>query len=184
MTSDETCCCETPNLLAEFPEKTQELESFIDSNVPADLTMARRKGCLIQCLYKAQAIFGYLPLEVQELVAERLRLQQSDVYGVISFYSFFTDLPVGKYKINVCMGTACYVRGSKDVLIAFEEQLGIKEGETTEDGLFSLGGLRCVGACGLAPVVMVNEKTYGSVEKSQVKAILAEVSEELANEAN
>ena len=171
MTSDQTCCCEAPDLLAQFPEKTRELEAYID-DLPECESMDRRRGYLIQCLHTAQALFGYLPLEVQERVADKLRLQLSDVYGVVSFYSFFTDVPVGEFKVNVCTGTACFVRGADKILKEFSEQLQIKAGETSDDMKFSLGGLRCVGACSLAPVVMVNERVYGNVTPKMVKAII------------
>ena len=108
-------------------------------------------GELINILHAAQGIFGYLPREVQEIIAGRLYIPVSKVYGVVTFYSFFTMTPKGKYPISVCLGTACYVRGAEKVLEEFQRQLEIKVGETTSDGLFSLDCLRCVGACGLAP---------------------------------
>ena len=171
MTSDQKCCCKSPDLLEQFPAKTRELEAYID-NQPDCESMDRRRGYLIQCLHKAQALFGYLPQELQELVAGKLRLQMSDVYGVVSFYSFFTDEPVGKYKVNVCTGTACFVRGADKILKEFSDQLRITAGETSEDMKFSLGGLRCVGACSLAPVVMVNDRVYGNVTPKMVNAII------------
>mgnify|MGYP002593094552 CR=1 FL=1 len=112
-------------------------------------------GELINILHAAQGIFGYLPREVQEIIAGRLHIPVSRVYGVVTFYSFFTMTPKGKYPISVCLGTACYVRGAEKVLDEFQRQLEIKVGETTPDGLFSLDCLRCVGACGLAPVVTI-----------------------------
>ena len=118
-------------------------------------------GELINILHAAQGIFGYLPREVQEIIAGRLHIPVSRVYGVVTFYSFFTMTPKGKYPISVCLGTACYVRGAEKVLDEFQRQLEIKVGETTPDGLFSLDCLRCVGACGLAPVVTIAGKVYG-----------------------
>ena len=119
-------------------------------------------------------IFGYLPEEVQKYIAERLKISHAEVYGVISFYSYFTDKPVGRYKINVCIGTACFVKGAGKVLEEFKRHLNIKEGETSEDGKFFLGSLRCVGACSLAPVVMVNDRVYGNVTAEKVSDILKE----------
>ena len=135
-------------------------------------TLKKNRGFLIQTLHKAQGIFGYLPEDIQLFVADHLKLHLADVYGVISFYSFFTDQPVGKYKINVCTGTACFVKGAGDILEEFSRHLEIKEGETSEDLEFSLGGLRCVGACSLAPVVMVNDQVYGNVTKDMVSEII------------
>lgn len=148
-------------------EKFDELGSFIDS-------MATTKGELIRVLHKAQEIFGYLPKEVQVYVAKKLNIPVAKVFGVVSFYSFFTMTPKGKYSIAVCMGTACYVRGAEKVLDQFKAQLGIETGETTEDGKFSISALRCVGACGLAPVVTIGEKVYGRVTPEMVKDIIAE----------
>jgi NADP-reducing hydrogenase subunit HndA len=132
------------------------------------------EGELINVLHKTQEHFGYLPAEIQEAVAQELKMSVAKVYGVVTFYSFFTMLPKGKYPISICTGTACYVRGADNVLQEFKRQLNIEVGETTEDGKYSLSCLRCVGACGLAPVVLVGEKTYGRVSPEGVKEILAE----------
>jgi NADH-quinone oxidoreductase subunit E/NADP-reducing hydrogenase subunit HndA len=148
----------------------RELEEFINS-------IQDKKGALISVLHKAQEIFGYLPEEIQSFVAEQLELPLAKVYGVVSFYSFFTMTPKGKYPISVCMGTACYVRGAGKVLEDFERELGIKAGETTQDGMFSIDALRCVGACGLAPVVLVGEEVYGKDEAKKVKDIIKKYSE-------
>ena len=134
------------------------------------------KGELINVLHKAQHLFGYLPVEVQEVIAKELKTSVAHVYGVVSFYSFFTMTPKGEHPISICMGTACYVRGAEKVLDEFKRILKVKVGETTEDGKFSLSCLRCVGACGLAPVVMVGEKVYGRVAPDGVKDILDEYS--------
>lgn len=131
-------------------------------------------GELINVLHKAQEIFGYLPAEVQEVVAKELNVSVAHVYGVVSFYSFFTMTPKGKHPISICLGTACYVRGAEKVLDEFRKLLKIQVGETTPDGKFSLSGLRCVGACGLAPVVTIGDKVYGRVAPDGVKEILAE----------
>ncbi|HOW31841.1 MAG TPA: NAD(P)H-dependent oxidoreductase subunit E [Bacteroidales bacterium] len=132
------------------------------------------KGELINVLHKAQHLFGYLPAEAQEVIAKELNTSVAHVYGVVSFYSFFTMTPKGEYPISICMGTACYVRGAEKVLDEFKRILKVKVGETTGDGKFSLSCLRCVGACGLAPVVMVGEKVYGRVAPDGVKDILDE----------
>ena len=122
-----------------------------------------------------QDTLGYLPKEVQELIALELGISAARVYGVVSFYSFFTMKPKGKYPISVCMGTACYVRGGEKVLDEFRRQLGIEVGGTTPDGLFSLDSLRGVGACGLAPVVMIGPRVYGRLKVTDVKGILDEI---------
>lgn len=129
-------------------------------------------GELISILHKSQGEFGYLPEDVQRAIATKLDISIAKVYGVVTFYSFFTMTPKGRHAISVCMGTACYVRGAEKIVDEFKEQLGIKVGGVTEDGKFSLDCLRCVGACGLAPVVLIGEKVYGRVEVHQVKEIL------------
>lgn len=145
----------------------EELDEFIDS-------LPTKKGALIQVLHHAQGLFGYLPKEVQLHIAKKLDVSPAKVYGVVSFYSYFTTEQKGEYKISVCLGTVCFVKGADKILVEFEKQLGIKSGETTSDLMFSLEGLRCVGACGLAPVVVVNGKVYGQVKVDQVKDIIAE----------
>ncbi len=129
---------------------------------------------LINVLHKAQEHFGYLPAEVQELIAAELNMSVAKVYGVVTFYSFFTMVPRGQYPISICTGTACYVRGAEKVLDEFRKQLSIEVGQVTPDGKFSLSCLRCVGACGLAPVVMIGEKTFGRVAPEKVNEILGE----------
>jgi len=171
-------CCDCKagqkrNLITEFPEKTKQLSAFIDALEIGD-DRDRNRGFLIESLHEAQHIFGYLPRAVQQFVADKLKLHLAEVYGVISFYSYFTDKPVGKYKINVCTGTACFVKGSGAVLEEFKRLLVLEEGETSPDEKFSLGGLRCVGACSLAPVVMVNDKVYGKVTTKMVAEIISE----------
>lgn len=132
------------------------------------------KGELINVLHKTQTTFGYLPEAVQEIVAENLNTSLAHVYGVVSFYSFFNMTPKGEFPINICMGTACYVRGAEKILHEFRTLLDIKVGETTKDEKFSLSSLRCIGACGLAPVILVGEKVYGRVTLDSVKEILDE----------
>ena len=134
-------------------------------------------GELINVLHKCQHEFGYLPAEIQEVVADELNVSEAKVYGVVTFYSFFSMIPKGKYPISICTGTACYVRGAENVLAEFKKDLGVGVGETTPDGKFSLNCLRCVGACGLAPVVLVGEKTYGRVSPDGVKDIIKEYEE-------
>ncbi len=131
-------------------------------------------GELINVLHGAQKMFGYLPAEVQEIVAAEMNVSVAHVYGVVTFYSFFSMLPKGKHPISVCMGTACYVRGAEKVLEEFRRLLNVKVGDTTIDGKFSLSCLRCVGACGLAPVVTIGERVYGRVSPEDVKGILGE----------
>jgi NADH-quinone oxidoreductase subunit E/NADP-reducing hydrogenase subunit HndA len=129
---------------------------------------------LINVLHKTQEHFGFLPAEVQELIAAELQMSVAKIYGVVTFYSFFTMVPRGKFPISVCTGTACYVRGAEKVLDEFTKQLGIEVGQVTPDGKFSLSCLRCVGACGLAPVVLIGEKTFGRVAPEKVAEIIAE----------
>ena len=133
-----------------------------------------KPGEVINVLHKVQGEYGYLPAEVQELVAKELGIPVSRVYGIVSFYSFFTMTPKGEHPISVCLGTACYVRGAEKVLDELKRQLGINVGEVTPDGKFSLNTLRCVGACGLAPVIEVGDKVYGRMTPDRVKDVLAE----------
>ncbi len=132
------------------------------------------QGEIINILHKVQSEFGFLPMEVQELISEEIRMPVAQIYGIISFYSFFSMKPKGKHPISICLGTACYVRDSEKVLEEFKRQLGVGLGELTSDGKFSLDTLRCVGACGLAPVALIGEKVYGRVTPNQVKEILSE----------
>jgi NADH-quinone oxidoreductase subunit E/NADP-reducing hydrogenase subunit HndA len=138
---------------------------------------------LINVLHKVQGKLGYLPAEVQEVIARELKSSVARVYGVVTFYSFFTMIPKGEFPISICMGTACYVRGAEQVLSEFKRQLKVEVGESTSDGKFSLNCLRCVGACGLAPVVTVGEKVYGRVAPTQVKDIIAEYRNSLSDVA-
>jgi len=131
-------------------------------------------GELINVLHKTQEVFGYLPPEVQRVIAKELNISEAKVYGVVTFYTFFTMKPKGKHPVSICLGTACYVRGAEKVVDEMKKELGIKVGDVTPDGKFSLDCLRCVGACGLAPVVIVGDKVFGRVETSQIKGILAQ----------
>ena len=129
-------------------------------------------GALIPVLHEAQQIFGYLPEDVQVKVAEGLNLPLSEIFGVITFYSLFSTQPRGKFTISVCMGTACYVRGSADILKKLQDELAIGVEGTTDDGLFSLTITRCLGACGLSPVININEDVYGRLTPNGIPAIL------------
>lgn len=131
-------------------------------------------GALMPALQAAQGIYGYLPEEVQRIIAEEINVSMEEVFGVATFYSQFTLNPRGQLQVSICMGTACYVKGSGDVLEKFKEELGIESGECTANGKFSLVATRCLGCCGLAPVLTVNETVYGKVAVGDVKKILDE----------
>ncbi len=132
-----------------------------------------KKGALVPLLHEAQEIFGYLPEEVQRRVADGLGIPLSEVYGVATFYSLFSLKPRGKHKIGVCLGTACYVRGAGAILAELEKQLGIRVNDTTADGKFTLEITRCIGACGLSPVMTVDEDVFGRLTPEKIKEILA-----------
>jgi NADP-reducing hydrogenase subunit HndA len=146
-----------------------------------DAVLAEHKGegqkALMSTLQKAQGIYGYLPLHVQKKVAFSLNVSVAEVYGVISFYSFFSLKPKGETVVNVCLGTACYVKGAQPILEKIESSIGIKSGEVTKDGKFSISACRCVGACGLAPVIMVNEDVYGRLTPDEIPGIIAKYKE-------
>ncbi len=153
------------------PEQEAQLHAVIEESKSTP-------GCLMHILQEAQAIYGYLPIQVQKTIAEGLGKSLSDVYGVATFYSQFSLTPKGKHRVSVCLGTACYVKGSDKILEEVEKQLGIKCGECTADGLFSIDSCRCVGACGLAPVMMIGEEVYGKLTPDKVKGILDSYREE------
>ncbi len=148
------------------PEQKAQLIEVINN-------LRDQKGCLMPIMQAAQDIYGYLPLEVQSVIAEELGISVEEVYGVATFYSQFNLSPQGKYKISVCLGTACYVKGSQDVLNKIEDIIGIKAGECTADAKFSIEACRCIGACGLAPVFTVNDEVYGRLTADDVPDILA-----------
>lgn len=148
------------------PEQEQELNQALQE-------LKGTRGALMPALQKAQEIFGYLPIEVQQRVALGLDIPLEEVYGVSTFYSQFTLNPKGQYKISVCLGTACYVKGSGSLYEALKEKLGIDGGECTEDGKFSLDACRCIGACGLAPVLTINDDVYGRLIVDDLDDILA-----------
>jgi NADH-quinone oxidoreductase subunit E len=158
-------------------KKYSELNSYIDNLLNNDKSQ-EGSSQLIQVLHYAQGIFGYLPAEVQEWIAGKLSISPAEVFGVVSFYSYFTMKPRGKYKISVCTGTACYVKGAQSLLETLEDELGLKAGETSQDGRFSLDILRCIGACGIAPVMLVNDKAYGNLTPDQARIIIKKYSAE------
>ena len=157
-------CCEEQVLMQ------QKLDKVIEDH--KDM-----QGALIPVLHEAQSIYGYLPYEVMKRIAEGLQIPVAKVYGVATFYSQFSLEKKGKYRINVCMGTACYVKGSGDILNKFRERLGIEVGECTDDGLFSLESCRCIGACGLAPVITINDEVYGRLTPDDIPGIIAKYRE-------
>lgn len=149
----------------ENKEKLEDFKIFIKEN-------KNKQGALMPVLQKAQALFGYLPEEVLQIISKDLNVPLSEVYGVATFYSQFSLIPKGEYKIGVCLGTACYVRGAQDILNKVVETLGIEVGETTPDRKFSITATRCLGACGLAPVLVVNDDVYGRLTVDDVEKII------------
>lgn len=135
------------------------------------------KGALMPVLQQAQGIYGYLPIEVLKIIAQEMDIPLEKIYGVATFYSQFTLNPKGKYTISVCLGTACYVKGSGDIFDELSKKLGIKGGETTSDGKFTLLDCRCIGACGLAPVLTVNDDVYGRLTVDDVDGIISKYSD-------
>ena len=146
-------------------EQEKELLEVIDAHKGQD-------GAAIPVLHKAQEIYGYLPIEVQTMIAEGLDIPLAEIYGIVTFYTQFSLNPKGKYKIGVCLGTACYVKGSGDILEKIKSILGIDVDECTPDGKFSIEATRCIGACGLAPVITINEDVYGRLVVDDVEDIL------------
>jgi len=156
----------TAALFTGTKEQEQKLNEAIDF-------YKTQKSSLMPVLQAAQEIYGYMPEEVQKIVARGMGVSLSEVYGIVTFYSQFHLTPKGKYKINVCLGTACYVIGSAQILDRIEKELGIKDGECTGDGKFSIDSARCVGACGLAPVISINDDVYGKVNENMIPEILS-----------
>ena len=148
------------------PEQEAQLKAIIEEN-------KNDSSMLMHVMQQAQAIYGYLPFEVQVMIAEGMDIPLEKVYGVSTFYAQFSLSPKGKYNISVCLGTACYVKGAQAILDEISKQLGIAAGECTEDGIFSLEASRCIGACGLAPVMNINDDVYGKLTPDQVAGILA-----------
>lgn len=146
-------------------EQEEQLKAVIEDHKGME-------GAAIPVLHKAQEIYGYLPLEVQEMIAEGLNVPLAEIYGIVTFYAQFSLYPKGQYQVAVCLGTACYVKGSGDILDKIKERLGIDVGQCTADGKFSIDATRCIGACGLAPVLTVNEEVYGRLTVNDVDDIL------------
>lgn len=142
-----------------------ELKKYIDS-------VKNSQGVTMQILQKAQGIFGYLPLEVQQFISAETNIPLADIYGVVTFYTQFSTEEKGRHKIGVCLGTACYVKGSQEIMDRLAEELNVKVGKTTEDRLFTLEATRCLGCCGLAPVMMIDDDVYGKMEPQKIKEIL------------
>lgn len=134
------------------------------------------EGGIISALHEVQDTYGYISSTAQKYLSKELNVPMSEIYGIITFYSRFSLVPKGKYNIQVCMGTACYVKGSEKVLNRFKEKLGIKEGETTSDGKFSVESVRCIGACGLAPAIVINEEVYGKMDEKKVDELIEKYS--------
>lgn len=149
----------------EHEKEFQELKAFLDSK-------KGQKGILMQALQKAQEIFGYLPLEVHKFISQETGIPVAEIYGVSTFYTQFSITPKGKHKVGVCLGTACYVRNSQAVLDKLAETLNIKVGDTTSDNLFTLEATRCLGCCGLAPVMMIDDEVYGKVDPEKIPEII------------
>lgn len=158
--SGKGCCCS--NMVDEREEKLQKIIEKYKGT----------KGALIPVLHEAQELYGYLPMKVQKIISEGLDVPLAEIYGVVTFYTQFSLKPKGKYKIQVCMGTACYVKGANLILDKLQEKLGIHVGDCTDDGLFSLEACRCIGACGLAPVIMINDDVYGRLSPDEIEGIL------------
>ena len=146
-------------------EQEEQLKAVIESH-------KGEEGAVIPVLHEAQNIYGYLPIEVQEMISEGLNVPLAEIYGIVTFYTQFSLNPKGKYQIGICLGTACYVKGSGDILDKVKEILGIDVGECTPDGLFSIDATRCIGACGLAPVMTVNDDVYGRLVVDDVADII------------
>lgn len=153
------CCCSCVD------EKEQKLQEIIEK-------YRNSKGALIPVLHEAQEVYGYLPMNVQKKISESLNISLSEIYGVVTFYTQFSLKPKGRFKVSACMGTACYVKGSNLILEKLREKLGIHVGDCTEDGKFSLDACRCIGACGLAPVIMINDDVYGRLTPDDIEKVL------------
>ncbi len=160
----QSCCCSTEEKSQK--EKFDEIANIID-------LYKGKEGSLIQVLHLAQEIYGHLPLELQKFISKKMGLSLSEVSGVITFYSFFSTVPRGKHTIRVCMGTACYVRGGKRIVEKLTEILGVNIGGTTEDGKFTFEIARCIGACGLAPAMMIDDVVYKQVNVNRLESILS-----------
>lgn len=148
--------------------KIEKIKNYIDE-------IDDKKRNIIKILHYAQEVYGYLPKELQLYIARKVNLPASKINGIVTFYSFFTEKAIGKYEVSVCMGTACYVKDSKTILEEFENQLDIGDDGISKNGLFSLNSVRCIGACGLGPVIKINDKIIGHVKKDMVKGIIEDI---------
>ena len=155
------CACQSETDQEKLERISEVIEEYKD-----------KEGSLIQILHLAQGIYGYLPLSLQQFIAAKLDLPLSKIYGVATFYSFFSTKPRGEYTIKVCLGTACYVRGGKKILERLRDILGIAVGETTSDGKFTLEVMRCIGACGLAPAITINDQVFKQVNPDKLQSLL------------
>lgn len=166
----------TKSTAMEFPKETlQALDDYIES-------LDDEQGLLIHILHKAQELFGYLPQDLQLYIARKLDIPAAKVFGVVSFYSFFAQEKRGKHNVSICMGTACFVQGAERVYDALCSALGVEAGGTSEDGLFTLNAVRCIGACGLAPVALIDDKVYGHLSEEKIKDIINEYREGMQDE--
>ncbi|GBF11496.1 NADH-quinone oxidoreductase subunit NuoE [Tepidibacillus sp. HK-1] len=160
---EHACCCEGKRTDERLEKVKESIRNFKDM-----------KGALIPVLHKVQNLYGYLPENVLQVVSEELDVPMTEIYGVASFYSFFSLEPKGEYVIRVCLGTACYIKGAQELLDRLSKELNVQVQKTTEDGKFTLDATRCLGACGLAPVMMIGEKVYGRVTSNDISKILEE----------
>jgi NADH:ubiquinone oxidoreductase subunit E len=152
------------------PDLTPEVMSRVDEIIRS---LRDKPGCLIPVLEECQGVSGYLPVELQEYIGEGLNIPGSTIYGVVTFYSFFTMVPKGRHNIKVCMGTACYVRGIAEIMSRLKSEFRLEVGMTSADRRFSLEAVRCLGACGLAPVMVVDKDTHGGMTPDRVKDVLS-----------
>ena len=170
----ETTCQSCGSLLQEGQRCREEVYEEIDRIIAQ---YRGKPGAMIPVLHKAQQVLGYLPKDVQTRVAEGLDVPVSDVYGVVSFYALFSTKPKGKFRISICNGTACYVKGAPVILERLEKELGVKAGDTTDDAKFSLEVVRCLGACGLGPVMTVNEEVHARLKRDKIPELVGQYSE-------
>jgi len=145
-------------------ESLQKLDSFMEENLD-------KEGILVPILHESQKLFGFIPFELQKRIADKTNIPLAEIYGVVTFYSHFSIEPKGDYVVGICMGTACYVKNAGKIVEDFEKELGIAAGETTEDGKFSIEATRCIGACGLAPVLTVNQDVYGRLKAKHEEVV-------------
>jgi len=149
-------------------DKTEQLDAFMDEVGRKDYA----DSYLIAVLHKTQALYGYLPQDVMDRIADKMQIPTAHIWGVATFYHYFNLEPVGKHTVSVCMGTACYVKGADKILEAMKKQLGVEVGQTTEDKLFTLQEARCLGACGIAPVIMIDDKIYGELDSKKTADLI------------